>query len=205
MAGSTENYDLYIWEVTDEKRETIDQMGNNARKIDAAISGLSDEVNQLDTTVESTTSTVSRLSSDVNGIRSQVTGLNSRIEEFGETVDPIHNREAWKDLPLSGNVTAYGGAYIRPSYRKDPFGMVYIRGLIRFNENVESGNILLTTLPVGYRPSGTVIGVGWVLEGDGEQRPVRIDLRANGEVYARIMNAGPNYLSLESIVPFEGA
>lgn len=55
---------------------------------------------------------------------------------------------AWITATLGANVSATGSPYLIPAYRKDSFGIVYLRGSISPTGSV--GTVL--TLPVGFRP-----------------------------------------------------
>lgn len=191
MAGSTDKFDLYIWEATDEKRETIDQMANNARKIDDALNDLNNSVDALD--------------DDITGISSDVTGINQSVVAIRNDVNKLKGIEAWKSLSLSSDVIPYESGFITPSYRKDPYGMVSVRGLIGFKTaGTPNGDVDLGTLPAGYRPAGMIVAIGWASLTGGEEKAVRINIRTDGRIQAKTGETGAVYISLDSIVPFQG-
>jgi microcystin-dependent protein len=82
--------------------------------------------------------------------------------------------------------TAYAG-FISPAFRKDPFGRVHLRGLV--NGYVASGAIF--TLPVGYRPTGTLL-----LDTISNNAVGRLDINANGIVSP---SAGASWISLDGL------
>lgn len=84
---------------------------------------------------------------------------------------------------------AYAGGYEEPGFYKDPFGRVYLSGLMK------SGTFTTPafTLPVGYRPRAAMIFSGI----DGADTAKRVDVAATGEV---VPQAGNNaYISLTQI------
>lgn len=198
MAGSTANFDLYIWEAADEKRETISQMASNSQKIDAALNDLNNSVDALD-------DDIAGVSSDLSQIHRSIETLKSNTSALREEVNDFKNIESWKTLSLSSVVSAYGAGFVTPSYRKDPHGMVSVRGLINFNTSgTPTGDVDLGTLPAGYRPAGMIVGVGWASLPGGEEKAVRLNIRTDGRIQAKTGETGAVYLSLDSIVPFEG-
>lgn len=193
MATRTTNYNLYQWEPGDEKRETIEQMAGNARMIDEALKGLDNRIGSND-------SDISAIQGDIRGIRTDMGNLSDDLADLRDDLPTIEN---WKGLPLSSAVAAYGAGFVSPSYRKDSFGMVSVRGLIR-TSGTPSGDIDLATLPTGYRPSGMMVAMGWASLVGGEERPIRINVRTDGRIQAATGTTGAVYVSLDSIQPFEG-
>lgn len=76
----------------------------------------------------------------------------STLADNGVTAIKIEAQQAWQTLSLSNSWVAFGGAYATPRYMKDSLGFVHVEGLIK------SGTMgqIAATLPVGYRPSGTM-------------------------------------------------
>lgn len=199
MAGSTENYDLYIWEASDEKRETINQMANNSRKIDQALIGMKNQVVGMDNDID-------RFNSSLSDINKSIDALEGNTSALRTDITRLRDMEAWKDLALTAFVSAYGAGFVNPSYRKNPYGLVSVRGLIKLKTPGEPvGDVDLATLPAGYRPSGMIVDIGWASMVGGEERPIRINVRPDGRIQARTGESGAVYVSLDSIQPFEGA
>ena len=197
MAGSTDNYDLYIWEASDEKRETIDQIANNARKIDSALNNISNKVDSID---------LSGVNADIAEAKESIDALEGDIGDLRADINRLRNIEGWKDLSLAAAVTAYGAGFVNPSYRKDPYGMVFVRGLIKLKVSGDpNGDVDLATLPAGYRPKEMMIAMGWASLVGGVEEVIRINVRTDGRIQARTGTSGAVYISLDSIQPFEGA
>lgn len=59
---------------------------------------------------------------------------------------------SWNTLPLNASFAAAGAPFLAPAYRRDSFGIVYLRG----TANYVSGNVgAICTLPAGFRPTAT--------------------------------------------------
>ncbi|WP_329793890.1 hypothetical protein V1227_18965 [Lentzea sp. DG1S-22] len=94
--------------------------------------------------------------------------------------------DCWEPLTLTNGWVNYGEEWATAQYRKGPSSLVEMRGLVR------SGNAShVTTLPVGCRPSATLLTVQNV--GDTFNR---VDIRANGEVHR--MGGGNAYLTINA-------
>lgn len=198
MVIRTTNYNLYQWDPSDEKRETIDQMAGNARMIDEALTGLDNRIKTNDTDI-------SGIQKDIDILQGELRELSGDIEEVRNDLYSFSTIESWKDIPLSDVVAAYGSGFISPSYRKDPYGMVTIRGMIKFNTSgTPSGDVDLGTLPSGYRPTATMVTIGWGSLVGGTESSIRINVRSDGRIQARTGDTGAIYISLDSIPPFEG-
>lgn len=99
----------------------------------------------------------------------------------GNATVPIN---AWTALPYASAWADLGGGWQGGSYRRDPLGMVQLRGLVRNISATFSfggANSVIATLPVGYRPVN----------------PLRVDCgatdgstAANGHVMVDISAAG---------------
>ena len=82
-----------------------------------------------------------------------------------------------------------------PRYLKDKQGMVHIYGVV--SNEFGSSNTVIFTLPVGYRPSGTII-MNQAGGGPNNQSGVaRLEIRSNGEV--RIVANALQWISLDNI------
>src|SRR5215831_11901968 len=73
----------------------------------------------------------------------------------------------------------YGGAYEGPSFFKDLSGIVHLQGLCRFGTIGAS----IWTLPVGYRPSATLI-----FDAQANGAIAQINVTAAGDVIALVGN-----------------
>jgi hypothetical protein len=59
---------------------------------------------------------------------------------------------AWATLPLSGSVAVSQGPQYVPQYRKDSSGVVWLQGLIKAVVAYSVANVVMATLPAGFRP-----------------------------------------------------
>ena len=108
----------------------------------------------------------------------QVTGV---IETDGFTVPTLLN-----------NFTNYGNGHAGVAYYKDKMGRVFLRGLVNNVNNPT--NLVVFTLPVGYRPStsGRLVFTSISNNALG-----RVDVLANGDVMVTLGTAG--WISLDNI------
>jgi microcystin-dependent protein len=69
----------------------------------------------------------------------------------GNSAAPI---DVWHALPYASAWADLGGGWQAGQYRRDPLGMVQIRGIVRCSANFtfNSTNAVIATLPVGARP-----------------------------------------------------
>jgi hypothetical protein len=98
------------------------------------------------------------------------------------------------------NYTPAPGVFSRTSYRKAPDGRVQLRGLVQHTGGVAAQTAIFQ-LPVGFRPA-----LQEIFEGQGSLNsaayigPVRIDVKANGEVIVvGAVEKNVDYLSLSEI------
>lgn len=74
------------------------------------------------------------------------------LREVVRFLQPFAQAEKWKPLAVKSGVSDYASDYARMEYRKDPLGMVQVRG-----EAVISGahgaSHVIAVLPEGYRPT----------------------------------------------------
>jgi hypothetical protein len=104
------------------------------------------------------------------------------------------------NLPASGtgaltnNWVNYGGVFSTPAYYKDSRGQVYLKGLIKNGTIVP--NVLLFTLPAGYRPSETLIFDATTYAAS-SYVVGRVDINSLGEV--RFVSGGNTFFSLDGI------
>lgn len=87
--------------------------------------------------------------------RNKLTNYNGGKVVFNNVIDTLD----WRNLPASG--TGWGAAAGKqaPQYAKDSTGRVWLRGAIS-GGTIASGTVI-TTLPVGFRPSGSLSFVVW--------------------------------------------
>ncbi|MEH3052384.1 MAG: hypothetical protein PGN13_00050 [Patulibacter minatonensis] len=105
--------------------------------------------------------------------------------------------EAWKAIPLVNNWANLGNGYEEAGYRKDPFGVVHLRGVIRRVDGAPTG-IQIATLPEGYRPARS--RTFSVEAGMPAATPARVDVHASGELgWAAGPTGEPDYTSLDGI------
>lgn len=100
-----------------------------------------------------------------------------QTQRVGRRVTTLEQRqsEPWITATLQNLWVAYGLGYATPSYFKDPFGIVFVRGMVK-NGTIVAGTPVFT-LPVGYRPpehftvdTPTFAGPGmcqWTIGSDG--------------------------------------
>lgn len=98
----------------------------------------------------------------------------------------------WSSFNMQNNWSDYGSSYSPNGYRRTKDGVITLRGLIRRTGAIVSGEVI-GNLPVGYRPSETLI----FQTSTSPNAPSRVDVKANGDV--AVLGADPNWLSLESI------
>lgn len=92
----------------------------------------------------------SRLTALATAVGADIKNLNSKIPG-------VVSLDSWHTIGAAGQA-AFGApwtGYTTCQYRKDPFGKIHMRGLVR-NTNLAfafaSANAVVFTLPVGYRP-----------------------------------------------------
>ena len=108
------------------------------------------------------------------------------------TLDPWHVIGAAGEPIFANNWTNYGSGFASAAFRKDPFGRVHLRGLVK------GGALLGTifTLPAGYRPAGTTQSMVDAGAGGGQYAELRVD--SLGNVFAQ-QGAALGYLSLDGL------
>jgi hypothetical protein len=86
--------------------------------------------------------------------------------------------EGWKALPFTNGWGNYGSVWEVAGYRKDPFGIVHLRGLVTRASGAPAGNIAI--LPAGYRPQrGRIFAVH---TGESPYQAGRVNVEADGSV-----------------------
>jgi hypothetical protein len=100
--------------------------------------------------------------------------------------------EAWIAPTLVNSWVNFGSTYDTAGYRKNPLGMVELKGLVK--DGSAGGNAIFT-LPVGYRPAADKRFAS-IRGGSGM---ARIDVRTSGAVEASEVFGDNTYLSLEGV------
>jgi hypothetical protein len=90
----------------------------------------------------------------------------------------------WQTPTLNAGWTNFGGGFESAGYRKDAFGAVWVRGLLK---SAAAG--IAFTLPAGYRPSALRMSSTILNAGAGEV-VARLDVDASGNV--ALPNAAPS-------------
>lgn len=116
-----------------------------------------------------------------------------------DNIDYLHGDAAWIAPAMLNGWVNYGAPYSNAGYRR--FGdRVAIRGA--FKNGTE--NAVIFNLPVGYRPSTTLVFPCWMVEGTG-QGWAYASVAANGDVkHVRIGNSAPaspgnDFVSLDAV------
>jgi hypothetical protein len=99
----------------------------------------------------------------------------------------------WIAATLQNSWVNFGVPHSPAGYRKDKYGRVHLRGLIK-NGTTTNGTTVLT-LPVGFRPSTTRLLFPAETGGSGAQ--ARADVLPDGTVICQLASAG--YFSLDNI------
>lgn len=90
--------------------------------------------------------------------------------------------EKWIGIVLQNGWITLDSQYEYPSYRKNDFGMVEIRGFLKPSSTIADGTVIFT-LPAGYRPERTHVVI--VTTNDGTQDlPARVHIEPGGAVKA---------------------
>jgi hypothetical protein len=105
-------------------------------------------------------------------------------------------QEAWTNLTLVNSWVSYGGTFATPGYRKNNFGEVELRGMVK--SGVTTNGTVIATLPAGYRPTSDKVYS--VICNNGTADVIGyISISTGGSI---IFKSGANtYLSLDSIPP----
>jgi len=93
--------------------------------------------------------------------------------------------QAWQTPTLLNSWVNVGPGYSEAGYYKDPFGRIWLRGLLR----VGASGTVIFTLPSGYRPAAeAVFGIDCLTSA---YTPGELDVRINGDViptFAGVLN-----------------
>ena len=105
-------------------------------------------------------------------------------------LEPWHIVGAASEPAYTNGYTSYGGGYVGAQFRRDPFGRVHLRGLVKPGTAGQS----IFTLPAGYRPVAYTLFPSVI-------SPVSatyyVQVYSTGEVYS-VSNA-TTYVSLDGI------
>lgn len=124
------------------------------------------------------------------------------VGRYGGTITQIWPTPApsWTAISGSSGSTNYGIPFEDVGAYKDPSGMVYARGLMKFT-TLHNAGALLATMPAGFRPPTTRMFTA-MAGGSGSPAglAVRLDFRSDGGIYS-LTNLGVNdYVSFDGIV-----
>lgn len=104
--------------------------------------------------------------------------------------------EAWHEVGAAGEPAFqngwvnFGGIYGTAAFRKDPFGTVYLKGMVK--SGTLGSNIYV--LPVGYRPAARGIFASL-----GSNAVARIDVDSDGSVFVNATLASSAWMTLNGI------
>lgn len=85
----------------------------------------------------------------------------------------------WTTVSLQSGYTVTGSPYATPSYRKDSFNIVYLRGRATYS----SGNpTTILALPTGFRPAANAIFVLPSTDPNGIVSTVWLEMKTNGNL-----------------------
>ena len=102
--------------------------------------------------------------------------------------EQIETQESWIAPTLAGAWVNFGAGFSAAGYMKDSLGFVHMRGMVK------SGTGLICTLPVGYRPSGTL----YISSATSGTTPGIINVSSTGTV---TMDGGSSsYISLSNVI-----
>jgi hypothetical protein len=89
--------------------------------------------------------------------------------------------EAWQPLATVNGWGPYTAdpQWATPAFRKDPFGVVHLRGLVTHPAAAATSGMTIAVLPSGYRPANSRLFV--VMTGEPDQAG-RLNVLADGEV-----------------------
>lgn len=95
--------------------------------------------------------------------------------------------EAWTVPSLTNLWVAYGAGFLGPAFCKDPTGFVHLRGMVKSG----TSNTAIFTLPVGYRPSATIIFRGYGESPLGTPVSANVTITSAGDVTTDVGTGGP--------------
>jgi len=99
---------------------------------------------------------------------------------------------SWVTPTLLNSWVDFGGAFATAQYRKDSFGVVHLKGLIK--DGTTTSATVLFTLPTGHRPTLQRV---FVTSTSTAGTSARVDVEADGDV--SIQSGSATYLSLDGI------
>lgn len=100
--------------------------------------------------------------------------------------------EAFQTPDLLNGFVNYGSGHATAAYYKDKMDVVHLRGLVDLGSDPD--NLVIFTLPAGYRPSTSSRLVFTALNNDAI---CRVDVHANGNV--QVITGSTGWISLEGI------
>ena len=88
----------------------------------------------------------------------------------------------------------FGSGWAPLSFRKDPFGTVFVQGVVKTGSSVSAG-ATITTLPTGYRPEFHHLFAQEGSPGSGQH--CRVDVESDGEIVYRGATGTVAHLGVE--------
>lgn len=126
----------------------------------------------------------------VGGFAPLDSGLLIPLEYLPSSVEGDNN---WIAPTLVNSWINYGAPYDVAGYRKDSFGFVHLKGLIK--SGTATAGTVLFTLPAGYRPGATGL-----FDAQSNGSLGRVDVNSSGQVTIQV---GTNaWISLNGITFF---
>lgn len=162
--GATAN--VQALQVTSNPSDSTVNSGSNAT-FTATVSGTSPTVQWQQSTnngttwtnisgATSTSLTRSAVTNAMDGYRYRAVFTNSLNQVTTSSARLGVNYLSWTDIGLSSGWSNYGGVFNTAAYLKTTSGVVTLKGLIKKSSAV-TANEVVATLPVSYRPTGTLI------------------------------------------------
>lgn len=87
-----------------------------------------------------------------------LTSLFTPLREVVQFLQPFVQSEKWKPLPPYDTTVDFGSGFQVAQYRKDPLGLVRVRGEIT-TSGAHGADHTIALLPPGYRPPSTTVFV----------------------------------------------
>jgi hypothetical protein len=117
----------------------------------------------------------------VEGTPLTAENLNNLETQYDKAMADILTMESWRNVAVENLYLHYGSTYAPASYRKAPWGQVFMRGALKSAGKLE-GNIMFY-LPVGYRPTHDIA----VSSSDNKNNHATIIIRAgDGSATAQV-------------------
>lgn len=86
---------------------------------------------------------------------------------------------SWTTLSLASGLVATGSPFLIPAYRKDSFGIVYLRGTASY---VSGAISTICTLPSGFRPTAIARFIVFATDGSSSASTGFLDMETSGNL-----------------------